>query len=72
MNTIEARLQALEKHSHEPQDIAPRVIEELDRAVILLGLFREIPTKNLEFFARNGLDMFAYFQDENDPRGESR
>lgn len=70
--SLEQRVEALEKHSHEPQDIAPRVIEELDRAVILLRLFEKIPTKNLEFFAENGLGMFDYFKDEGDPRGTSR
>lgn len=65
MNSVNDRLEALEKNSHEPQDIAPRVIEELDRAVMLLKLFKDIPTRNLEYFATNGLSMLSYHQDEN-------
>lgn len=55
MNSVETRLEALEKDSHEPQEIRPRVIAEFERAVILLGLFADVETDDLEFVANEGL-----------------
>ena len=72
MNSVNDRLEALEKHSHEPQDIAPRVIEELGRAVTLLNLFEKVPTHLLEYYCRVGLDMRPYHKEDNDPRGVDR
>lgn len=69
---LEQRLEAVEKVAHEPQDIAPRVIEELERAVVLLNLFVAVPTEHLEKIARVGLEMRQYYQDERQPEGDSR
>lgn len=70
--SIEQRIEALEKVAHEPQDIAPRVIEELERATILLRAFVEVPTDYLEKFARVGLEMRRYYQEKGDREGDSR
>lgn len=53
--TVNDRLEALEKDSHEPQEIRPRVIAELERAVILLKLFENVETEHLQGVAINGL-----------------
>lgn len=72
MNSLDERIEALERVAHEPQDIAPRVIEELARAVLLLEFFKEVPTDHLEYYARVGTEMRQYFKEDNDPRGVDR
>lgn len=55
---VEQRLARLEKDSHEPVDIAPRIYDELDRMVILGRLFYDVPTSQLQQAAQLGLNSF--------------
>jgi len=56
LKKIKKRLRALEEHSHEPQEIAPRIHTELERMRILAELFQDVPTVYLKEVAYKGLE----------------